>query len=169
MSDIEDRLRHAIAELRLPFVDKIGKVSQNPLTGKMDYTVPDPYPPGATSRGLSAFERRTKIALPSDVKKWLIITSGAAGFFGVAPERETWSIERMWNRKPHWRKIGGSRSGPMALATSTFALAIMGCALSRELQPTPWHTSSHRIHSTSPTSQLTRRRDNHCRTTVDLT
>ena len=34
MSDIEDRLRHAIAELRLPFVDKIGKGVSKPAYGK---------------------------------------------------------------------------------------------------------------------------------------
>jgi hypothetical protein len=102
--DIENHLRKVVGELRRESADKIGRVTQNPFTGRMDYVLPDPFPPGVTIDLLEAFKRRIGVAMPGDLKTWLTITNGAAGFFGLALEGENWSIDGMWESEPHWRK-----------------------------------------------------------------
>ena len=105
MDELELQLSALTKVLRAACEGKIGKLRQNPLSGKLDYVMPDPYPPGASPQLIAGFTRRTGIQLPIDVVKWLRISNGAAGFFGIKAESEGRDIEWLWRRfHPVWRK-----------------------------------------------------------------
>lgn len=96
LSDLLDAERKATASLW-------GKPMRNPLSGEPGFVMKNPYPDGATSQLLDDFESRTGVKLPSDVREWLTLSNGAAGFFGIRPDDEDRDIEGIWRWHPVWR------------------------------------------------------------------
>ena len=84
----------------------------NPLTGKPGYVFPDPYPPGATDKQLDFFTEQFRIPFPRDLREWLRITNGAAGFFGVAPVHPARDIGQVWKLRPEWLEKRWISSAP---------------------------------------------------------
>ncbi len=104
MSDLRVRLSQLVKELRAPDLDKIGRSMTNPLSLEPGYIFPDPYPPGATDEQLAFFSRQFGIPFPPDLREWLKITNGAAGFFGVGSPQPDRDISAMWKQRPEWRE-----------------------------------------------------------------
>jgi len=84
-----------------------GKVP-NPFSSKPVplRSLPDAFPAGVSDRKLDAFTRRTGVELPSSLRRWLKITNGAAGFFGVRTRRKEDDIEQEWEKWADMKERG---------------------------------------------------------------
>jgi cell wall assembly regulator SMI1 len=102
MPELRATLTQLVRDLRAPDVEKIGRSMPHPLSGKPGYVYPDPYPPGATDEQIAIFSDEFGIQIPYDVREWLKITDGAAGFLGIASTLRGWDIASMWKQRPHW-------------------------------------------------------------------
>lgn len=65
-------------------------------------------PEGASDGDCDAFEQRTGIRLPDDVRQWLQVTNGPCvgpgGLFGIRPRRAHLDIERYFGMFPSWQR-----------------------------------------------------------------
>lgn len=104
MSDLTDHLVELIERDRLYFEQHEAHRTVNPFTLEPGYVPTDPYPPGASEDDFAAFRARTGVDLPDDIKVWLRMTNGAAGFFGVDPDPQRRSIEGIWETVPDLRQ-----------------------------------------------------------------
>jgi hypothetical protein len=84
-----------------------------PFTGKPRAAsfLPDAFPAGASERKLNSFSRRTGVEVPISLRKWLKITNGAGGFFGIRPRRKDDDIEHAWE---FWGDMKGRGWIPVA-------------------------------------------------------
>jgi hypothetical protein len=106
MSDLTEHLVELIKRGQLYFEQHDAHRTVNPFTGEPGYVPRDPYPPGASEDDFAAFRTRTGVDLPDDIKVWLRLTDGAAGFFGVDPNSKDRSIEGIWEMVPDLRQEG---------------------------------------------------------------
>lgn len=116
MSILTEHLAELVNSRRLHFEQKRSRMTTNPLTGEPGFVPRDPYPPGAKGDSFAAFRTRTGVELPDDIKEWLRITNGAAGFFGVDPAPKDRSVEGIWQAVPYlhqegWIPVGVSDFG----------------------------------------------------------
>jgi hypothetical protein len=102
--DLEERLVELLRRREVEWERRRSKVVSDgkypcPFTGKprAASSLPDAFPSGASERTLNSFSRRTGVELPVSLRKWLKITNGAGGFFGIRPRRKDDDIERAWD------------------------------------------------------------------------
>lgn len=104
MASLHDRLLELLQHRKETTETHRRVLKCHPLTGRplnLD-SLPDPFPKGATERQLDKFSVRTGVALPNQLREWLKITNGAAGFYGVSPARR--DPEAIWALRPYWKQ-----------------------------------------------------------------
>ena len=79
-------------------------ITRDPFTLKPGFRAVDAYPPGASQRAIGAFEKKYNCKLPDDLRAWLRITNGAAGYLGVDTAERGSRISEIWESYPDWKK-----------------------------------------------------------------
>lgn len=99
-------------ELRAKLVDLLvarqryrdaNPITVNPFTLEPGFKPPDVYPPPASQAAIQDFERTYTCELPDDLKAWLLITNGPAGFFGLDTAQKGCRISEVWSYFPELR------------------------------------------------------------------
>ena len=66
----------------------------------------DTLPNGLSTADCDAFEQRTGIRMPDDLRQWLVIANGPCigpgGLYGICPRRPHLDMEGLLARFPHW-------------------------------------------------------------------
>jgi hypothetical protein len=106
-TEIRDQLlvllqrRKADAEERWRVGSKLHPLTLKPMK-KSDLI--DSFPKGATVLELDEFSARNGVELPTGLRDWLMLTNGAAGFYGVPPVDPRLAFESVWEYQPDWKQ-----------------------------------------------------------------
>src|SRR3954463_404368 len=70
----------------------------------------EPCGPGVTAAAIQAFERRTRLPVPQDLRDWLQSCNGVqlpvVGLLGLRPEKSFIDIQARLARRPEWLALG---------------------------------------------------------------
>lgn len=108
MDEIEERLVELLQEEKKEYEERCRKPQFNPFTrepvkkGQQGYPL-DPFPRGTTDKKLDEFSNRTGVQVPASLRRWLKITNGAAGFYGVGSSAGKLDLEKIWESFPDWK------------------------------------------------------------------
>lgn len=106
--EIERRLIELLQERKTEYEEKCRTPRVHPFTLKpVEEGRPgsplDPFPPGTTDRELDEFTSRTGVRVPESLRRWLRLTNGAPGFYGIRTSTCRRDFEHVWEHYPVWK------------------------------------------------------------------
>jgi hypothetical protein len=107
MDEIEERLIELLKVEKKDYEERCRTPQVNPFTrepvkkGQPGYPI-DPFPCGTTDKKLDEFSKQTGVQIPASLRRWLKLTNGAAGFYGVDSSTGK-DIEKIWEWFPDWK------------------------------------------------------------------
>lgn len=78
----------------------------NPFSLETGFEPLDPYPPPATESEIQSFCESIGVDFTTDIKEWLKISNGPAGFFDINWAQKGCRIEEVWLDYPDWKRNG---------------------------------------------------------------
>lgn len=108
VDEVEKRLVELLQERKKEYEEKCRTPQVNPFTlkpvrkGQRGFPL-DPFPRGTTDKKLNEFTSRTGVQIPASLRKWLKLTNGAPGFYGVRTSTCKQDFEQVWEHDPDWQ------------------------------------------------------------------